>query len=172
MNSSDYDRFMMGMHVTFIFIRANIEELYCEKVIKIVIANIQLLLMNNQINYQCFCEEVLAEIHDIETKQYLDKAFCSNEASIGIKYEVVKLYIEFIKESLVLAIEELHMNNKPNAYHIVDAVHFLPQVLVEKDNWNKTSFWNTHIKGSEYKWDEQFLAKWEKQFLQPKSLKD
>jgi hypothetical protein len=51
------------------------------------------------------------------------------------------------------------------AYDLVDAIHCLPEALLDKNKWDPKSYWKTYIGAYRRKWDKSFLIQREKEVL-------
>lgn len=151
--------FLGSLYQILVLVRFKISEQYSF----IILKTIQKLL-NNTLDYELLKNNILKiEELDEYSRDYLNNVLNTIEKNKNInnKNEIDK-YIPILRESINTVIYFLEKGQIERAYDLIDAIHCLPIMLLEKKRWRPSGFWKNYINPYREKWDKDFLCNEEK----------
>ncbi|RTE11541.1 hypothetical protein [Paenibacillus whitsoniae] len=171
MEASNFTFFLLNLQKLLIFTRSNLSKLNLEVLMSVLLLNIEVLLREEAIDLKLFQNEIINCLPEgsIE-KDVVQNLFVYNYQGTRTNFKEVENYVVFIYEVLNQVCFAIRDSNFERSYLLIDAVHCLPQMLIEFKKWDRKSFWYSFIKISPPLFDEEFLGKWEIYFI-PKGTK-
>lgn len=157
-----------SLHRIFILVRFKINQQYSIGIME----NIQKILDKNILDYEILKKKILnMKGLDEYSRDYLDNALNTIKERYTDNYEEINKYTPVIKEAVVAIVNFLKERQIERAYDLIDAIHCLPVMLLDKKGWRPNGFWRHYINPYRAKWDKYFLVDQEKKIRKKRFLR-
>jgi hypothetical protein len=133
-----------------------------------IIKKYTLLDVINESNDYCKFKDDILNIGslDNDAKTFLKSALNFDTTSVNTdNVDEIRRYLPIISETISEICKQININNLNNAYDLIDAIHCLPEALLEKKVWNPKDYWDIYINAYRKKWNSQFLSNEEHELL-------
>ena len=159
--------FLIGTQRILIFVRSDIAKPINAIILKVILKFISSYLLLNTVDFESFKSEIIS-IHDLDKDvlEFLLNALSTNNINIKTdNFIEINKYMYVMKDSIIEICTHIDQGNTDRAYDLVDAIHCLPEALLNKKQWNSKRYWETYINTYRRKWDETFLRDKEKELV-------
>lgn len=118
-----------------------------------------------------FIKQIIEEVSGNQTTKELfsDSLRNSEDSEITDNESEIMKYLPVIKEVTKEARKNYNEGNAEKTHDLLDCIHNLPVLLLNKKRWKSKVFWKTSVKLYRKKWQDDFLVQ-EEQTLAPHPL--
>lgn len=159
--------FMLGITRIFIIIRSQIKNTYNVSILGEVCKYCLMLKYSGAIEFDKFRDTIIKIVkNDAEMCEYLENALKMNNIDVVTDNESeIFRYLPVISDSALEICNLLRDKKFDNAYDLIDAIHCLPEAIINKSQWSPKEFWEIYIHPYREKWDNNFLSRKELELI-------
>lgn len=159
--------FLVSLQRILVFIRSQIKISFNEHLITII--NNYLLELNNdyEINFLIFKGRILNLVEkENDFRDFFHGALELERSNFDTdNMDEINRYLPVIRDAVLELERCLKKSNYDRAYDLVDAIHGLPEAILNKKKWKARKYWKIYIKPYREKWDNDFLKGREKELF-------
>ena len=160
----DLALYMMGLHRIFVIVRSQIRHPACERVIAATAGHLARMLDTGVLGLQAFFDEIKAlggedEYlgHNLSNALHFTRGDYTTD-----NQEEIERYLPLLRDAVAEIHRLLTLQLYDRAYDLVDAIHFLPEVLLISKRLDTRTWWDHQINLYHEKWGNDLLAEYEK----------
>lgn len=150
---------LLGLHRIFVLMRSNIRNPNNNVILEKINNQMSDGIRNKVFDFELFKNSLLEIVkNDAEYNDFLMQALnidCENQNTDNLD-EIFK-YLPVLSDMISEIMECINKEKYEIAFDLIDAVHCLPESLIEKSNWDSQSYWNHYVKPYREKWNNEFL---------------
>lgn len=145
----------------FLLIRTDIRSQHNSDLLNVLLKSLQRLLNGEDLETY----DLIKDINQITNRIRLDDIKGSNIDHLKL---FPPIYMSLLDNVLTEAIHVFEMRDYQRAYDLIDAVHFLPQLLITED-WERGEYWESFIIPYRIDWNNDFLKSLDSQIINNKT---